>query len=34
MMSYMRSLSKFEKGQTIMVVVERNGAPLSLEVTW
>ena len=34
MMSYMRSLSKFEKGQKTMVIVERNGAPLALEVTW
>tara|TARA_R110000787_G_scaffold13189_4_gene41722 strand:- start:12559 stop:13788 length:1230 start_codon:yes stop_codon:yes gene_type:complete len=34
MMSYMKSLSKFEKGQKTMVVVERNGEPLELEVTW
>ena len=34
MMSYMKSLSKFEKGQKIIVVVERNGEPLELEVTW
>lgn len=34
MMSYMKSLSKFEKGQTTMVVVERGGEPLELEVTW
>ena len=34
MMSYMKSLSKFEKGQKTMVIVERNGAPLALEVTW
>ena len=34
MMSYMKSLSKFEKGQKIIVIVERNGAPLELEVTW
>ena len=34
MMSYMKSLSKFEKGQTTTVTVERNGAPIELEVTW
>ena len=34
MMSYMKSLSKFEKGQKTMVVIERNGEPLELEVTW
>jgi len=34
MMSYMKSLSKFEKGQKTVVIVERNGAPLELEVTW
>lgn len=34
MMSYMKSLSKFEKGQKTMVIVERNGEPLELEVTW
>ena len=34
MMSYMKSLSKFEKGQTITVIVERNGVPLELKVTW
>ena len=34
MMSYMKSLSKFEKGQTTIVTVQRNGAPIELEVTW
>lgn len=34
MMSYMKSLSKFEKGQKTMVVVERNGENVELEVTW
>ena len=34
MMSYMKSLSKFEKGQTTTVIVERNGVPLELKVTW
>ena len=34
MMSYMKSLSKFEKGQTTTVTVQRNGAPIELEVTW
>ena len=34
MMSYMKSLSKFEKGQTITVTVERNGAPREVEVTF
>ena len=34
MMSYMKSLSKFEKGQKTVVIVERNGTPLELEVTW
>ena len=34
MMSYMKSLSKFEKGQTPTVIVERNGVPLELKVTW
>lgn len=34
MMSYMKSLSKFEKGMKTIVVVERNGEQLELEVTW
>ncbi len=34
MMSYMKSLSKFEKGQTIMVEIERDGEIVELEVTW
>jgi len=34
MMSYMKSLSKFEKGQKTMVLVERDGETLELEVTW
>ena len=34
MMSYMKSLSKFEKGEKTMVIVERNGEPIELEVTW
>ena len=34
MMSYMKSLSKFEKGQKTMVTVERDGKTLELEVTW
>jgi len=34
MMSYMKSLSKFEKGQTIMVTIEREGELMELEVTF
>ncbi len=34
MMSYMKSLSKFEKGQKTMVLVERDGETIELEVTW
>lgn len=34
MMSYMESLSKFEKGQTITVTIEREGTPMELEVTF
>ncbi|MAO47582.1 MAG: peptidase M28 [Aequorivita sp.] len=34
MMSYMKSLSKFEKGQTVTVTVERNGEPMKVEVTF
>lgn len=34
MMSYMKSLSKFEKGTKTMVVVDRSGEQVELEVTW
>ena len=34
MMSYMQSLSKFEKGDKTMVVVDRKGEQVELEVTW
>ena len=34
MMSYMQSLSKFEKGQTVKVTIERQGKPIELEVTF
>jgi len=34
MMSYMKCLSKFEKGQKAMVEVERDGKIVELEVTW
>ncbi len=34
MMSYMKSLSKFEKGQTAIVTIERNGNPQKVEVTF
>lgn len=34
MMSYMKSLSKFEKGQTVMVTIERNAKPMVVEVTF
>lgn len=34
MMSYMKSLSKFEKGQTIIVTIERDGEVMDLEVTF
>jgi len=34
MMSYMQSLSKFEKGQTVKVIIERQGKPVELEVTF
>lgn len=34
MMSYMKCLSKFEKGQKTMVEVERDGEIIELEVTW
>ncbi|MBK5212058.1 MAG: M20/M25/M40 family metallo-hydrolase [Flavobacteriaceae bacterium] len=34
MMSYMKSLSKFEKGQTAKVTIERNGNSQEVEVTF
>ncbi|MFK5982752.1 MAG: M28 family peptidase [Flavobacteriaceae bacterium] len=34
MMSYMKCLSKFEKGQKTIVEVEREGEIVELEVTW
>lgn len=34
MMSYMESLSKFEKGQTVIVTIEREGEPVEVEVTF
>jgi hypothetical protein len=34
MMSYMKSLSKFEEGQTVVVVVEREGELIEIEVTF
>lgn len=34
MMSYMESLSKFEKGETIIVTIERNGEEQEVEVTF
>ncbi len=34
MMSYMRALSAFEKGQTTTVVVDRNGEKITSEVTF
>ncbi len=34
MMSYMKSLSKFEKGEKTMVVVDRAGELIEVEVTW
>jgi len=34
MMSYMKSLSKFEKGQTVEVTVERDGAKKTVNVTF
>ena len=34
MMSYMKCLPKFEKGQKTMVEVERDGEIVELEVTW
>ena len=34
MMSYMKSLSKFEKGQTTKVTIERNGEIKEVEVTF
>lgn len=34
MMSYMESLSKFEKGQTVIVTIEREGQEQEVEVTF
>ncbi|WP_203295481.1 M20/M25/M40 family metallo-hydrolase [Luteirhabdus pelagi] len=34
MMSYMKSLSKFEKGQTATVMIERDGELMEVEVTF
>lgn len=34
MMSYMECLSKFEEGQTVKVVVDRNGEKIELDVTF
>jgi S1-C subfamily serine protease len=34
MMSYMKSLSKFEKGQTAIVIVDRGGELKEVEVTF
>jgi hypothetical protein len=34
MMSYMKSLSKFEEGQTVMVMIDRDGEMIELEVTF
>ena len=34
MMSYMKSLSKFEKGQTATVTVERDGKLIEADVTF
>ena len=34
MMSYMKSLSKFEKGQTAIVTVDRSGESMEVEVTF
>lgn len=34
MMSYMNALSKFEKGQTIPVIIERDGKEMELQVTF
>ncbi len=34
MMSYMKALSKFEKGETTKVVVTRNGNPLEVNITF
>ncbi|MBT8262967.1 MAG: M28 family peptidase [Bacteroidia bacterium] len=34
MMSYMKSLSKFEEGQTVMVMIDRDGEMLEMEVTF
>ena len=34
MMSYMKNLSMFEKGQTVEVVIDRNGEQITLDVTF
>lgn len=34
MMSYMECLSKFEKGQTVIVTILRDGEPMEMEVTF
>lgn len=34
MMSYMKALSQYEKGQTVTVTIERAGKPLKVEVTF
>ena len=34
MMSYMKALGKFEKGQTITIVIERNGKLIEKELTF
>jgi len=34
MMSYMKSLSKFEKGQTVTVTIDRSGDLKEVEVTF
>ena len=34
MMSYMKALSKFEKGQTITIIIEREGKLLEKELTF
>jgi Zn-dependent M28 family amino/carboxypeptidase len=34
MMSYMKSLSKFEEGQTVKVMIDRNGEMMEMDVTF
>ena len=34
MMSYMKNLSMFEKGETVKVVIDRNGEEITLDVTF